>query len=239
MKLFRTALMAASMLIAGGGAASAATTLTISGVGVESYNTVSNVPFISTAISTAILFPISAISGALPNLPHVAGLGVGDTLIVFCDDLVHDVGIGAGGYHYEVGAVTTDSNGNSLSVQQSNEMGQLADLGRALYYANPADAADLTAVQTAIWDIEYNTTSISANPYPGEDPTVASEIAGIGYHGGGYAVGLIGLDNEQSQILGATSVPEPATWAMMMLGFGGLGVAMRNNRRKQAVAATA
>jgi len=33
-----------------------------------------------------------------------------------------------------------------------------------------------------------------------------------------------------------SSVPEPATWAVMLVGFGGLGVTMRSNRRKQAAA---
>lgn len=32
------------------------------------------------------------------------------------------------------------------------------------------------------------------------------------------------------------SVPEPATWAMMLLGFGAMGVAVRRSRRKVAVA---
>ena len=32
-------------------------------------------------------------------------------------------------------------------------------------------------------------------------------------------------------------VPEPATWAMMLVGFGGLGAAMRSTRRKQAAVA--
>ncbi len=35
----------------------------------------------------------------------------------------------------------------------------------------------------------------------------------------------------------ATAVPEPATWAMMILGFGGAGVAIRRQRRFQAVQA--
>lgn len=33
---------------------------------------------------------------------------------------------------------------------------------------------------------------------------------------------------------GAPAVPEPATWAMMLVGFGGMGAAMRRNRRKSA-----
>ena len=32
------------------------------------------------------------------------------------------------------------------------------------------------------------------------------------------------------------AVPEPATWAMMLAGFGGLGVMMRRNRRRLATA---
>ena len=34
----------------------------------------------------------------------------------------------------------------------------------------------------------------------------------------------------------AGSVPEPATWAMMLLGFGGMGLVMRGQRRKPALA---
>ena len=36
-----------------------------------------------------------------------------------------------------------------------------------------------------------------------------------------------------------SAVPEPATWAMMILGFGAAGAAMRNNRRRQAALAVA
>jgi hypothetical protein len=36
--------------------------------------------------------------------------------------------------------------------------------------------------------------------------------------------------------IGAGAVPEPATWATMLLGFGAMGVAMRWNRRVRALA---
>ena len=35
----------------------------------------------------------------------------------------------------------------------------------------------------------------------------------------------------------SAGVPEPATWAVMLVGFGGLGVSMRRQRRKQAAVA--
>jgi hypothetical protein len=35
---------------------------------------------------------------------------------------------------------------------------------------------------------------------------------------------------------GVAAVPEPATWAMMLLGFAGLGFAFRQSRRKVSMA---
>lgn len=37
--------------------------------------------------------------------------------------------------------------------------------------------------------------------------------------------------------IGATAVPEPATWAMMLIGFGGLGAVLRFRRGQAALAA--
>jgi hypothetical protein len=50
------------------------------------------------------------------------------------------------------------------------------------------------------------------------------------------AVHVPAADN---QIIGVAGVPEPASWAMMLLGFGGLGAAMRARRQSRAAAATA
>jgi hypothetical protein len=42
---------------------------------------------------------------------------------------------------------------------------------------------------------------------------------------------------DQPRISGiASAVPEPSTWAMMLLGFAGLGFAFRHSRRKASFA---
>jgi hypothetical protein len=45
--------------------------------------------------------------------------------------------------------------------------------------------------------------------------------------------------NSEQELSGVAAVPEPATWAMMLVGFGGLGAAMRASRRKPLGAAAA
>jgi hypothetical protein len=59
----------------------------------------------------------------------------------------------------------------------------------------------------------------------------------------GYDDQVTKADNDyDDMIIRATvtsAVPEPATWAMMLIGFGAIGGAMRVNRRKTKVAALA
>ena len=54
-------------------------------------------------------------------------------------------------------------------------------------------------------------------------------------NGGGQSLGDESF-NIENVVLVAGAVPEPATWAMMILGFGVVGGAMRSRRRKVSVA---
>jgi len=150
---------------------------------------------------------------------------------VFCDDLNHTVNVGGPqALEYTVGLVTVDGTGKALSEAVSNEMGQLADIGVFDYDHHNEDGA--IAAQAAIWGIEYGvavtSTDSTIQHFINQDLTVKN-------NGKGFATGLIGMDGQQSQITGG--VPEPAAWAMMLMGFGGLGAAMRGARRRQVLTA--
>jgi uncharacterized protein (TIGR03118 family) len=86
---------------------------------------------------------------------------------------------------------------------------------------------------------------------PQGNPIVNPGLWGLLFGNGGtggatnqlfFSVGIPGPDNIEDHglfgdITAATSaVPEPSTWAMMLLGFAGLGFAFRKSRRKVSFA---
>ncbi|MEO7411612.1 MAG: FxDxF family PEP-CTERM protein [Sphingomicrobium sp.] len=70
------------------------------------------------------------------------------------------------------------------------------------------------------------------------DPTEIRSLAGLGIGAGNFTLTVQGTPGTQNGSFGGSvafvaqsAVPEPATWAMMLMGFGGIGVAMRRRRR--------
>lgn len=62
--------------------------------------------------------------------------------------------------------------------------------------------------------------------------SVSGSVVADRFHSAGTHVGGIGFNGYNSPI---TAVPEPSTWAMLILGFGAVGAAMR--RRRTGIAA--
>lgn len=64
------------------------------------------------------------------------------------------------------------------------------------------------------------------------------EIAGVFLDLVGAEPAGFGIDNirfgVQGQVTNPSGVPEPSTWAMMLLGFGGMGLALRTGKKKLA-----
>lgn len=163
------------------------------------------------------------------NIAYNFGVAPGDPTFTawgFCIDLFTGVDVPT---QYHIGDLT-----GLFSQPQIDQIYGLAAFGSNLIKTGAPDLAKkLAGVQGAIWRIEYPTFTISGGVLPG------SPDAGIqGYidayaalapslHGNAYVL-LSDDGSSQGFVIG---VPEPATWAMMIMGFGAVGMVMRSRRR--------
>lgn len=178
---------------------------------------------------------------------------------VFCVDFDHDLSVNIGSQLafpsplvYSTAPVTTNSSpsaatGTPLTIAQQQEIQYLASFGIGVANAagNPllwsATINDeLTAVQGAIWQIEYGFVITGG---------VRNELALLGqyvtdaqnyvaqHRDAPTAQGLFSPDAVSPTNLYqglVTGVPELSTWLMMLVGFGGVGLLAY--RRRTAVA---
>jgi hypothetical protein len=183
-------------------------------------------------------------------------------LFGFCVDVYHNIGLGSLGYVYAsnqdlsiVNPLPTDFGGNVVSPTQLSQITNLVNTG---YYLHQNEVLTnnfsfdtemrLAAIQAAIWKIEVPSKTLSvlsAN-------LNASQFTSYQNYFNDYASGNytpLGDANDRFYVIadGAhqsfgiawpiAGVPEPGTWLMMILGFGGVGAALR--RRRQAATAFA
>lgn len=164
------------------------------------------------------------------NIAYNFGVGPGDPTFTawgFCIDLFTGVEAPS---QYHVGEAGELS--SLFTASQQQQIFGLAAFGANLIKIGAPDLANkLAGVQGAIWAIEYPTYTVAANasiqPYLDAYIAAAPSLTGNAY--------VLLSDDGKSQgfVIG---VPEPATWAMMIMGFGAIGMVMRS-RRRQVLAA--
>ncbi len=165
---------------------------------------------------------------------------------VWCVDLFHDIYLG-GNYTnppYMTGPLQTNNTGSSpatstpLTQAQIDEISVLAAWGNGQMASAPSDDYS-AAIQAAIWDVEFGSNaSYSGDTGFGTDLSyIESNVPYATYFAGGFQLSDTGDQGQflsQSQFspsppgsgtLTPFSTPEPSTWAMMLLGFAGLGFA--------------
>jgi hypothetical protein len=98
-------------------------------------------------------------------------------------------------------------------------------------FLHGAGSADIYAgIAGAIWELEYNTNghSLSVAGGPTVDTLIAVDVAYAEANPAAYSLSLFPGANGDAFGAGqafSSAIPEPGTWAMMLLGFAGLGFA--------------
>ncbi len=156
----------------------------------------------------------------------------------FCVDLAHQLYAGKNvqkpvNYHYNYATLTEDGFGNLLSATQISQMKGLAALGFSLV-GDPSKVHDLAAIQVAIWTIEYPNSSFTTAT-PAVNALVSTYLAMAPYTVGNVRY-LQSVDASVRQGVLIPGVPEPATWALLIAGFGMVGVSVRRRQRNRVLA---
>jgi hypothetical protein len=168
-------------------------------------------------------------------------------VVSFCFDLFHDINVGFGyqagaTYTYTTAPIAFDNStgigtGNPLTLAQASDMSGLSQLGAKLFLAGSTDLADeMPAIQAAIWHDEYG---LSASFNDAAELSYYNSYIGLTF-AGPPGVAIL-AESADGQVVGTWQgllpggglpVPEPATWAMMIVGLFSMGAALRNTSRK-------
>jgi hypothetical protein len=147
-------------------------------------------------------------------------------------------------------AIFSDADGNFLIADLASIATSISlDFGNDdPFFTNPGD---LAVLQLFLGGVLVDTVQVVLNPDDIMNQTISyaggafdrftfafTNAAGAPFTGGGQKnVGLIEIVDNIRLNVGA--VPEPSTWAMMLLGFGAVGFSVRRNKKKARIAQTA
>lgn len=184
--------------------------------------------------------------------------------LTYCVDLAKYVS--TGNVNYTSYSVMPISALSTITVAKANALNALlTNTSSLLSAATGQNAINISAAtQLAVWEIMFetqpswsvsnaastfyvttpgsssstNTTALTnaralANTYLGN---VANNSWAVNNN---YQLKLLYSQTQQTQVFLTPSVPEPATWAMMLIGFGAVGGALRYRRRDAGALAAA
>ncbi|QJU56619.1 PEP-CTERM sorting domain-containing protein [Sphingomonas sp. AP4-R1] len=162
----------------------------------------------------------------------------GDTLLSYCIDIFHGLTTGT----FDAAAITT----TSLTATQISQLSALLSNGEALV----TDANHSAAEQLAIWEIvtegsnrlnvssgDFSVSNVNRSAVTLANSYLANVNNGTWIADPSLSLAVLKDSNNQTQLVwGATAdrvmgaVPEPATWAMMLVGFGAIGGTLRRKK---------
>jgi len=183
--------------------------------------------------------------------------GVGATgdaynLLAFCVDIFHNIGLGTINLQYDdTQALTSNSAdpGTALTGAQKLQVGRLVNYGTLLYGSGASnETAKLAGLQGAIWQVINPTYTVKS--FDGlVDGYIASYADALNYNSAISDLGPVSSKitfitetgkygtSSAHQSFAFAAAPEPGSWALMILGFGGAGAMLRRSRRQGALAA--
>jgi hypothetical protein len=192
----------------------------------------------------------------LGPLLFTANAGIGYSpdsfqLLAFCVDIFHNINLGPLGLQYDD---TQPFSSNSqvppvaISGAQQLQVAKLVNYGQLVFTQGDALKTEkLAGLQGAIWQVINPTYTVVS--YNGTvDGLIAQYADALTYdaaltgHGGvGASIGFISETGKYGTLTAhqsfAFAVPEPATWGLMILGFGAAGCVLRRARRTATLAA--
>ena len=198
--------------------------------------------------------------------PQTGALSASFDMVGFCVDIFHGISLGTVNLKYDDQYdLTTNSKyttstpwvgATPLTTGQITQVGRLVNYGTNIYKSGGPVTADklnrMSAVQGAIWQVINPTYNIqSSNSNLGIRNAVNGYIGA--YSGASYNTNLTGYGpvrngitfltetnkygkNTAHQSFAFATVPEPGTWAVMILGFGLTGAMLRRSRQRLALA---
>jgi hypothetical protein len=180
-----------------------------------------------TVINLPSTTPVSTTSGAVAGPVYSFHAPASPSSVTYIDPLL------ATGFDYKIGTGPTDSNFRSV-VPVTTVGGGIYSL-LVLSGGSFVSEGTILAGQTFDFTTHGFTSGVSEFEITGLDPGVnptdiTAFVTGLTFMSDGTFTGTM-------QAISVTeAVPEPSTWAMMLLGFIGLGVVFRQSRRKVSFA---